>query len=203
MRLSDILSSGGGNGDGDIGDIWNNTEAAGEFEPLPPGEYVARIADGELKQSRSNSTPGYCLTFEVLEPVEFAKRRFWLDCWLTPGAMPVTKRDLAKLGVVELTQLEQPLPRWIVCRCKVSRRKDDDGNVTNRVKSFVVVRIDPPESDPFAPTTIDDAASAGGTDNAGDGIDTDAGGESEATNADDDAKPTDLGSAEPGDGIPF
>ena len=152
MRLSDILQQ--GNGGGNIADAWNSTQAASEFEPLSPGEYLARIASGELKTSRSNSTPGYCLTFEVLEPVAFKGRKFWLDCWLTPAAMPQSKRDLCKLGVSSLEQLERPLPKWIICKCKLARRKDDDGNESNRVRSFEVLRIDPPEADPFAPVTV-------------------------------------------------
>ena len=150
MRLSDILT----NGTGGFQDDWNNTVAAGDFGPLPPGEYVARITNGELKMSRSNATPGYCLTFEVIEPEQWKGRKFWHDCWLTPAALPQSKRDLQKLGVVSIEQLEAPLPRYLRCRCKLALRRDDDGNESNRLKSFEVIGIDPPEADPFAPVTI-------------------------------------------------
>lgn len=149
MRLSDIVAA--GSGGGNIRDNWNNTAAAGDFGPLPPGEYIARIIDGKLKQSKKNVTPGYCLTFEVLEPVENKGRKFWHDCWLTPAAMPQTKRDLGKLGVKSLEQLENPLPKFIRCQCKLALRKDDDGNEANRLKSFEVIGIDKPEADVFAP----------------------------------------------------
>ena len=154
MRLTDILTSGGGD---DLRDLWNKTEAAAEIGPLPAGEYVARIVAGELETSRTNATPGYKLTFEVREGA-FAGRRFWHDCWLTPAALPATKRDLAKIGVSSLEQLEQPLPRWIRCRCKLALRRDDDGTERNRLKSFEVVGLDKPDSDPFSP----DAAGEGG-----------------------------------------
>lgn len=149
MRLSDILTS--GSGGGNIRDNWNSIAAADDFGPLPPGDYVARIIDGRLKQSKSNATPGYSLTFEVVEPIEYKGRKFWHDCWLTPAAMPQSKRDLGKLGVTSLEQLENPLPRFIVCRCKLALRRDDDGNESNRLKSFEVLRIEKPEADPFAP----------------------------------------------------
>jgi hypothetical protein len=149
MRLSDILAAGGG---GDIGDIWDSTEAAGEMGPLPPGEYIAHIVGGELESSRTNSTPGYKLTFKVIEG-DYAGRLFWHDCWLTAAALPQTKRDLGKLGVTSLPQLERPLPKFIRCRCKLALRKDDNGDERNRLKSFEVVGIDTPESDPFAPRT--------------------------------------------------
>ena len=74
--------------------------------------------------------------------------------WMTPAAMPQTKRDLGKLGVTSLEQLENPLPRFIRCKCKLALRKDDDGNEANRLKSFEVVGIDIPEADAFAPEHI-------------------------------------------------
>lgn len=149
MNLNDILAA--GSGGGNIRDLWESTEAAGEMGPLPPGEYVAHIIAGELETSRTNATPGYKLTFSVIEPSQFAGRRFWLDCWLTPAALPQTKRDLFEIGIKSLDQLERPLPLGIRCRCKLALRKDDNGEERNRVRSFKVVGVDPPEVDAFAP----------------------------------------------------
>ena len=98
MKLTDIIAS--DSNQSNLQDAWNSTQAADDYgKPLPAGEYVARITQGNLKQSKANQTPGYSLTFEVIEPVEFKGRKFWHDCWLTPAAMPATKRDLGKLGV--------------------------------------------------------------------------------------------------------
>ena len=69
--------------------------------------------------------------------------------------MPQTKRDLGKLGVANLEQLENPLPRFIRCKCRLARRKGDDGNESNRLKSFEVLGVDPPEADPFAPVAVE------------------------------------------------
>ena len=118
-KLSDILN----NGDGErIRRKWNETEAADEFGPLPPGEYVAHIIDGDLEQSRSKGTPGYKLEFKVIEG-EHSGRHFWHDVWLTEAALPQAKRDLGKLGVTDLSQLEQPLPRFIRVKAKVVLRR--------------------------------------------------------------------------------
>jgi len=136
--LTDILHNGQAEA---LRDAWDNTEAAGELTPLPGGEYVARITAGELENSRTNSTPGYKLTFKVCEG-EFTGRQFWHDVWLTPAALPLAKRDLAKIGVTSIDQLEQPLPRGIRCKCKLALRRDDDGNEYNRVRSFEVIGID-------------------------------------------------------------
>jgi hypothetical protein len=151
MRLSDILAN-GGDAD-DMKRLWESTEAAGELAPLPAGEYVAHVVGGELSASRTNATPGYKLTFKVCEE-PFEGRQFWHDCWLTPAALPQSKRDLGKLGVVSLEQLEQPLPRGIRCKVKLALRRDDDGTERNRVRSFEVVGIDPPDDDPFAPGAV-------------------------------------------------
>jgi len=44
-----------------------------------------------------------------------------LPVWLTPAAMPFAKRDLGKIGITNLKQLEQPLvPNRI---CEVNRKR--------------------------------------------------------------------------------
>lgn len=145
-RLSDILNGSGGN----FSNIWDSTAAAGEFGPLPPGEYECDVSRGELETSRSKGTPGYKIEFTVRDG-EFRGRKFWVDCWLTAAALPATKRDLGKLGITSLDQLERPLPRGIVASVKAVLRRDDDGTERNRVQRFAVLRIEPPEVDPFAP----------------------------------------------------
>ncbi len=150
MKLSDILSNGSGD---DLKKLFDETAAVGEMTPLPPGEYVAHIVTGELETSRKNATPGYKMTFKVVEG-EHVGRKFWNDCWLTPAALPQTKRDLAKIGITSLEQLEQPLPKFIRCKCKLALRRDDDGNEGNRLKSFEVVGIDLPTVDEFAPGAV-------------------------------------------------
>lgn len=145
--LSDILR------DGDrqsLSRAWGETQAAEDFAPLPTGEYVARIVGGELFTSKAKGTAGYKLAFRVLEG-DHQGRQFWHDVWLTPAALPMAKRDLAKLGVTALEQLERPLPPGIRCKVKLALRRDDDGTEHNRVKHFEVVGIDPPEQDAFAP----------------------------------------------------
>lgn len=145
-KLSDILAASNG---GNINDLWNSTAAADDFGPLPPGVYVCRLASGELRQAKTG-TPEYVLTFRVLEG-EFAKRQVWHSLYLTPAALPMAKRDLAKIGVTALEQLEGPLPKGIRCRVQVTLRKDDNNVEQNRVRSFEAISIDPPDVDAFAP----------------------------------------------------
>ena len=167
-KLQDILSAGGYGGD--LADQWNNTTAAGDFAPLPAGEYVARLDRGELTTVGSKATPSYKLTFNVItgpgESTDNAGRLFWSDIWLTPAAIAQAKRDLGKLGVTDLAQLEQPLPRGIICGVRLALRRDDNGTERNRVQRFDVLRIETPQADPFAPADTTTATSAEGVTDA-------------------------------------
>jgi hypothetical protein len=146
-RLTDILI---GSEPERLRQAWDKTKAAEEFKPLPGGTYAAHIIGGELFQSKTKGTPGYKLTFKVCEG-DYAGRQFWSDLWLSEAALPMAKRDLGKLGVTSLDQLERPLPEGICVKAKVTLRKEDDGTEYNRVRSFEVVGIDKPEPDAFAP----------------------------------------------------
>ncbi len=144
-RLSDILNGGAER----LRDTWEHTQAAADFAPLPAGTYTARVVSGELFTAKSG-TPGYKLAFRVLEG-EHAGRQFWHDLWLTAAALPMTKRDLGKLGVTSVEQLETPLPAGIRCNVKLTLRRDDDGTEYNRVRAFDVTGIDSADDTDFAP----------------------------------------------------
>ncbi|MEQ8847413.1 hypothetical protein [Botrimarina sp.] len=164
-KLTSILSAGGYGGD-DFSAAWNATEAADDFGPLPPGEYLAAAERGELTTVGAKGTPSYKLTFRVVKgpsgSADHVDRLFWHDVWLTPAALPQAKRDLGKLGVTELSQLERPLPPGIVCRVRLALRRDDDGAQRNRVVRFDVDHVAPPQADPYAPTDGADGAPADG-----------------------------------------
>jgi hypothetical protein len=170
--LYDILREGDRQ---NLSQAWGETQAAEDFTPLPPGEYVARIVGGELFTSKTKNTAGYKLAFAVLEG-DHQGRKFWHDVWLTPAALPMAKRDLAKLGVMALEQLERPLPPGIRCKVKLALRHDDDGVEHNRVRSFEVVGVDLPEQDTFAPQEA--CPAAGGETPAPQAADESVGGES-------------------------
>lgn len=131
---------------------WDKTQAAAEFAPLPAGVYQTHVSAIELTTSK-HETPSVKVTFEVAEG-EHVGRRLWHDCWLTETALPWTKRDLAKLGITSLDQLERPAPRGIRCEVHVALRTNDDGSQFNRLKSFHVISIDAPHCDPFAPANF-------------------------------------------------
>jgi hypothetical protein len=136
--LVDVLNGAAGD---ELARLFTETEAAADMVPLPRGRYLCRIADGELTESKTGKA-GYQLTF-IVDDGEHKGRRVWHTCWLTPAALPMTKRDLGKLGVTSLDMLERPLPAGIVCDVTVALRADDDGTTRNRVVSFDVVAVLP------------------------------------------------------------
>lgn len=147
-KLRDILA---GNTD-DIRRQWDQTEAAAEYGPLPGGTYEAHVDRIELHNAKTG-TPGAKLVFKVADG-EHAGRLIWHDCWITPAALPQTKRDLAKLGIMSMDQLESKTipPGRIRCAVRLALRTEDDGTQRNRVIRFDVLRVDdPPPPDPFAP----------------------------------------------------
>jgi hypothetical protein len=145
--LSDILSEGErkklfGN--------WSQVRPAPDYGPLPAGLYTARLRDGYF-ETANTGTPCYCLEFEITEG-DHSGRRVWHRLWFTERALPGTKRDLLRLGVTDPeTQLERALPRWFVCKVRLGIEADNKGEQKNVVRTFEVLRIDPPEVDPFTP----------------------------------------------------
>jgi hypothetical protein len=155
--LSDILPRGDRER---LQDAWDSTRAADDLGPLPAGEYRCRIMSGELFNARSG-TAGFKVVFQVLDG-EHAHRRVWYDVWLSPAALPLAKRDLAKIGVTHLDQLERPLPAGILATVRLALRRDDDGTERNRVVRFDPTGIEPAEPEPFTP--IADTTDADGFD---------------------------------------
>ena len=151
-RLSDILNGGADS----LRSAWADTKPAEEFKPLPKGTYTARVVTGELFTAKSG-TAGYKLTFRVLDG-DHVGRHFWHDLWLTPAALPMTKRDLGKLGVTSVDQLDAPIPPGIRCSVQLALRRNDDGTEFNRVRTFGVVGIDSVDDDDFGPVDTPAAA---------------------------------------------
>lgn len=162
IRLTDLLAD---TGQGDLATQWADTTAAAERELLPPGKYLCRVARGELGKSRTG-TPRYTVRFDVMDGPH-AGAAVFADHWLTAAALPQTKRDLAKLGVQSLSQLERPVPPGIVCEVHVVIRSTDGGDQRNAVKRFNFVRhdaaaVDDPDFAPPATTSAAAVAPASG-----------------------------------------
>lgn len=128
-----IRESGGETQSQSWAEAWNTTEAAGLYAPLPSGKYAARAIRGELGNNRKG-TPRYRVDFEIIEG-EHVGRRLAHEFYLTPAALPLSKRDLGMLGIERPEQMEHPLrPVRVVLR--VALRVDDDGTQFNLVRGI-------------------------------------------------------------------
>ncbi len=141
-RLRDIVR---GNA-ADFQRTWETTEASSGFDPLPPGVYRCLISDGRLFTSKTNTTPGFKIEFQVIDPPH-AGRKVWHDDWLSSKALSMAKGELAKLGINSPDQLERPLPPGMIADVQVVQRTDDNGAAFNRVKTFKVVESGVPADD--------------------------------------------------------
>lgn len=79
------------------------TEAAsagvGSFEVIPEDTKVAVIVKKQTGDMvGQNQTPVCKITFEVVAPAVYAKKKIWHDFWLTEANLKYLKRDLTTLG---------------------------------------------------------------------------------------------------------
>ena len=146
MSLREILSK---NDRKAIEDTWASTSAAEDYSPIPRGNYNAKLL--KLKTGQIPNGKPYVKQIFQIEDGEFCGRRVQMTLWLTTPAMPYTKRELSKIKILQLEELENPIPKHFICRIYVVKEKQNDGREFNNVKSFNVLSFEPEEADPFAP----------------------------------------------------
>jgi hypothetical protein len=148
-KLTDIRKQHGGSW---INGNWSDIAPAPEFGPVPAGIYEAHLIGKDAFRA-GTGTPGIKLTFSILNDGPYKGRRQWYDIWLSEANSPNARRDFAKLGIHEKSQIDLPLPtdKRIRCRIVVVVDKIDNGDLFNKVKRFEAIGLDPVEADPFAP----------------------------------------------------
>jgi hypothetical protein len=124
---------------------WDSTSPATDFTPIPTGTYEAE-AIGQLGESRTG-TPRYAVKWKICNG-EYEGRFAWQDLWLTPLGLPMAKRDLQKLGIIQREDVFKPLPVGRIYSVEIAVRTRDNGKKYNEVKRFSYLRT---ETDPFAP----------------------------------------------------
>jgi hypothetical protein len=122
---------------------FDETEAAPEFEPLPPGLYSARVLRGEYCSTKAGAE-AYRLRFEITEGEQKGKTviRTWT---FGAKALPYTKRDLSPFGLTTSAALLSPFPpagREYLVRLVVALQRGDDGIERNDVKRIDLVRVE-------------------------------------------------------------
>ncbi len=119
----------------------NQVEPAGDFEPIPPGKYVAVITDSEMKPTKSGAGNYLQLTFQVIEG-PFSNRLLWARLNLdnpnetarkiAQGELSALCRAVGVLAPNDSVELHN-LPLVIHVRCK---KRSDTGEIVNEVKGY-------------------------------------------------------------------
>jgi hypothetical protein len=123
-------------------EAFDTTEPAPEFEPLPPGIYLARVLRGEYTTTRAGAD-AYRMRFEITEGPHVGKTvvRIWT---FSARAMPYVKRDLTRLGLTSAAKLLEPFPppgREYHVRLWIALQRSDDGTGFNDVRRIALVRV--------------------------------------------------------------
>lgn len=118
--------------------------AAGGFEPLEPGIYVAQLRDVEVKEGKTSGQPYWNWTYEIPEDAEkYGGRRLWNTTSLSEKAFPFLKATFDAFGVPADTDTDDLIGRKV--RLNVTKRTiqqgDRKGEMTNQVESVLPLQV--------------------------------------------------------------
>lgn len=129
----------------EVQDLWNTTEAARDYSPVPAGTYTVDLVEVSRDTTR-NGNPCVNLELQIREG-EYARRFIRYSLFLTPKATAYAKRELGKIGVTRLEQLDSPPPKGIRCSVAVSKQTEDGGRHKSKVTAFEFLGIDAADED--------------------------------------------------------
>jgi len=119
----------------------NQVEPTSEFEPIPPGKYLAMITESELKPTKSGSGNYLQFTFQILEG-EHAGRFLWARLNINNANATTVQIAHAELSAIcRAVAVPTPgdslelhnLPLLITVKC---RKREDTGDMTNEIKGY-------------------------------------------------------------------
>ena len=119
----------------------HEVEPATGFDPIPAGDYVALIAESEMKPTKNGAGQYLQLTFEILEG-PYKGRNLWARLNLDNPNQTAVKIALAELSAVcRAVGVMEPkdsvelhnLPLVIKVACK---KRKDTGEVTNVIAKY-------------------------------------------------------------------
>ena len=166
MSLSDIFDNPSLNEeDAALAELFNSTAPAAPKLLLPAGEYPARAVGAKLDETR-RGTKLYAMTLEVADGTHTGARLVarW---YLSPAALPYSRRDLEALGLDVYEKLKRGDVPDGPLRMRVALQTKDDGSQRNEVlavfpgatptpKPNSPSVCDEPHSDPAPPAGVED-----------------------------------------------
>ena len=119
----------------------NNVEPTTDFEPIPPGKYLAVITDSEMKPTKSGNGQYLELTFQIIDgPCK--NRLLWSRLNLDNPSTQAVEIALGELSAIcRAVGVMQPrdsvelhnLPLIVTVKCKT---REDTGEVANEVRGY-------------------------------------------------------------------
>lgn len=136
----------------------NNVEPAGDFEPIPPGKYLAVITESEFKPTKAGTGSYLQLTFQITDG-PCANRLLWARLNLdnpndtarkiAQGELSAICRAVAVLAPNDSVELHN-LPLVIHVRCK---KRSDTGEIANEIKGYFKKETPQPPPTAAAPAS--------------------------------------------------
>ena len=122
-----------------------SSEAQGG-ELIPRGEYLVRITDGELRESKSEKNfgkPYYNLEFTIQDG-KYQGRKLWTNCMLFQPALYTLSQLMKAIGIqvragaqMEVPTIEELMGKEVVVTTKIKKADDkyDDRTEINGIKA--------------------------------------------------------------------
>jgi hypothetical protein len=119
----------------------HNVEPITDFEPIPPGKYLAVITESETKPTKNGNGNYLELTFQVIEG-PYKNRNLWSRLNLeNPSAQAVQIAQGELSALCRAVGIMQPkdsielhnLPLVVGVKCK---KREDNGDVVNEIKGY-------------------------------------------------------------------
>lgn len=127
---------------------FDDAKAAPDIARVPAGEYECVVAAIKMTESR-NGIPVCRLVLRITTG-NCEGQFVFSDNYLSPDAMPYTKRRLSAIGFSTAKQLTAPLQNEVYVIVRVVQHMGDDGTAYTKVTDYRHLRTVAPKSDPFA-----------------------------------------------------
>ena len=156
-------------------EAFDKTEAAGDYVPVPGGNYLVRVVSGVLGQTLKGDDC-YKIVFELVDGENRGRRltRMWT---ITPRSVQYVKKDLTAFGLTSKKDLLAPFPpagveihlqvRVVITRMDSGTEFNDIKKVWDVVRTVVAV-LPPSESSEFKRFGVETQPTEGGSNVASD-----------------------------------
>jgi hypothetical protein len=133
-----------------------DVEPQQSFDVLPAGNYTLEVVNAEVRDTKAGDGKYLWIEHDVIDPVEFAKRKVWGNVTLRNPNAQAEQIGAAQLsglcraaGIGELEDTDQLIGK--VVRAKVAIKPAKDGyEASNTIKAYESANASAPKAAPAA-----------------------------------------------------